>query len=221
VDSISVISTAPSAIISTKTADSSSTHYHSYGTRNAPGYRTRSASVIALNSTFRAKRSFGANSGVNSLSVFSPVNLVLLALFFYLVYARLRPAAVPKLVAPEPLVFKTFTPRTLKPFNGTDDPRVLLAVQGKVFDVTAGKSFYGPGGPYANFAGRDASRGLAKNSFDEEMLTDVDKPIDKLEDLTEEERGSLRDWKGHFEGKYLLVGRLVDEGSEEAKEAGL
>lgn len=87
-------------------------------------------------------------------------------------------------------------------------------MQGHVFDVTAGKSFYGPGGPYSNFAGRDASRGLAKNSFDEEMLTDLDKPIDTLSDLTDEEKESLAGWANHFEGKYLLVGRLVNEGSE-------
>lgn len=90
-----------------------------------------------------------------------------------------------------------------------------------MFDVTSGSSFYGPGGPYSNFAGRDASRGLAKNSFDEEMLTPIDKPIDTLEDLSSEERRSLADWKGHFEGKYLLVGKLVNEGSEDAKEAGI
>jgi membrane-associated progesterone receptor component len=53
-----------------------------------------------------------------------------------------------------------------------------------VFDVTRGGQFYGPGeyksfedgevlnfidGPYGNFAGRDASRGMAKQSFDEGM----------------------------------------------------
>jgi membrane-associated progesterone receptor component len=52
-----------------------------------------------------------------------------------------------------------------------------------VFHATAGKTFYGPGWLYSNFAGRDASRGLAKNSSDEEMLTYVDKPTDKLEDF--------------------------------------
>lgn len=155
------------------------------------------------------------------LSIFTPVNAVLLSLFVYIVYTRLRPAKIPKLTAPEPTVFKTFTPKTLLPFNGTDDPRVYLGVQGKVFDVTAGKSFYGPGGPYSNFAGRDASRGLAKNSFDEEMLTDVDKPLDLLDDLNEEEKRSLHDWAGHFEGKYMLIGRLVNEDSDEAKAAGL
>jgi len=37
------------------------------------------------------------------------------------------------------------------------------------------------GGPYENFAGRDASRGLACQSFDEEMLTaDLTAPLDDL-----------------------------------------
>ena len=65
-------------------------------------------------------------------------------------------------------------------------------------------------GPYGNFAGRDASRGLAKNSFDKSMLTSLDAPIDKLEDLNDEEKESLSDWAGHFEGKYQLVGKLIE-----------
>ena len=57
---------------------------------------------------------------------------------------------------------------------------------------------------YAKFAGRDASRGMAKQSFDEgaclrhdavfpdlngraEMLTPIDQPLDKLEDLKADE----------------------------------
>lgn len=51
------------------------------------------------------------------------------------------------------------------------------------------------GGPYANFAGRDASRGLAKNSFDLDMLTDPNEAIDKLEDLNADEWESLREWE--------------------------
>ena len=51
------------------------------------------------------------------------------------------------------------------------------------------------------------------------MLTEISAPIDSLEDLKEEERVALNGWAEHFEGKYLLVGRLVEEGSEEAKEA--
>lgn len=58
---------------------------------------------------------------------------------------------------------------------------------------------------YGNFAGRDASRGMAKQSFDigtlfilllasghhiemnVEMLTPVDQPLDKLTDLKQDE----------------------------------
>ncbi|RPA92987.1 cytochrome b5 [Choiromyces venosus 120613-1] len=157
-----------------------------------------------------------------AISIFTPVNLILLALSLYLIYTRLRPSPSPSPPLPSSssaIVFKTFTPKTLQPFNGTDNPKVYLAVNRKVFDVTAGKSFYGPGGPYSNFAGRDASRGLALNSFDEEVLTEVGAPIDTLAGLGEEERAALDGWAKHFEGKYLLVGRLVEEGSEEAKEA--
>jgi membrane-associated progesterone receptor component len=111
----------------------------------------------------------------------------------------------------EPLVFKTYTPTTLAKYNGTDDPRVLIAVLGKVYDVTAGKSFYGPGGPYANFAGHDASRGLAKNSFDISMIMPIDGPIDTLDDLSESERMALADWNSLFSGKYPVAGELVND----------
>lgn len=87
---------------------------------------------------------------------------------------------------------------------------VYLAVRGRVFDVTSGRNFYGPGGPYENFAGRDASRGLACHSFDEEMLTkDLDGPLDKLEGLGSEEMESLQGWEERFDSKYMVVGKLV------------
>ena len=35
---------------------------------------------------------------------------------------------------------------------------------------------------------RDASRGLAKNSFDPDILTDINEPIDTLTDLTAVEK---------------------------------
>ena len=92
---------------------------------------------------------------------------------------------------------------------------VYLSVRGQVFDVTSGRNFYGPGGPYENFAGRDASRGLACGSFDEEMLTkDLLGPLDKLEGLGPEEMEALRGWEERFEEKYLVVGRLIAVGEE-------
>ena len=81
---------------------------------------------------------------------------------------------------------------------------MYLAVRGKVFDVTPGKNFYGPGGPYENFAGRDASRGLACGSFDEDMLTkDLHGPLDDLSGLGPDEMQAMQDWEDKFTGTLL------------------
>lgn len=150
----------------------------------------------------------------------TPINFILASLFILILYHQLKPK--PKVVLPAaapPVVFRTFTPPTLLPYNGTNNMPVYLAVRGRVFDVTSGRNFYGPGGPYQNFAGRDASRGLACGSFDEEMLTkDLQAPLDKLDGLGAEELEALRGWEERFEEKYLVVGRLVavgDEGKDE------
>ena len=50
----------------------------------------------------------------------------------------------------QPMKKRDYTPRQLKPFDGTkseDNPegRILIGVLGKVYDMTKGKSFYGPG----------------------------------------------------------------------------
>ncbi|KAK6354751.1 hypothetical protein TWF696_003888 [Orbilia brochopaga] len=153
-----------------------------------------------------------------AIPLVTPLNLLLASLAAYLVYLRYKPTTLPTLPPqPPPLLYKPYTPRTLQRYNGTDDPRVLLAVKGTVFDVSAGRSFYGPGGPYSIFAGRDASRGLAKGLLEEELLTSVDAPIDSLDDLTAQEREVLDGWFETFEGKYLVVGELVNEGQEEEK----
>ncbi|ODV79962.1 cytochrome b5 [Suhomyces tanzawaensis NRRL Y-17324] len=122
-----------------------------------------------------------------------------------------NPFAEPE-VREEPIVEGKFTPETLQKYNGTDDPKIFIAVKGKVYNVSQGASFYGPGGPYENFAGRDASRGLAKNSFEAELLTPINKPIDTLKDLTDAEIESLDGWEEHFENKYPIVGSLHENG---------
>ncbi|KAF8331073.1 cytochrome b5 [Cantharellus anzutake] len=111
---------------------------------------------------------------------------------------------------PPATLFKKYSPITLSEFNGTKNPKILLAIDRVVYDVTAGKTFYGPDGPYGNFAGRDASRGMAKQSFDLEMLTPVDAPIDPLTDLTDSERDNMRGWSDHFTHKYMTCGELVE-----------
>lgn len=97
---------------------------------------------------------------------------------------------------------------------------VYLAVRGKVFDVTSGRNFYGPGGPYENFAGRDATRGLACGSFDEDMLTkDLEGPLDDLKGLGVDELQALQDWEDRFTEKYLVVGKLISVGEKQMSAA--
>jgi len=92
----------------------------------------------------------------------------------------------------------------LPDFDGTDSSKpLLIAVRGNVYDVTRGRDFYGPGGPYAMFAGKDCTRALAKVSFDEELFTG------DVRDLEAEELEKLDEWIEMFEGKYRRVGRLL------------
>jgi membrane-associated progesterone receptor component len=86
---------------------------------------------------------------IKSMPIATPINLILLSLFIVVVYLQLRPkAAVSLPKSPAPVVFRTFTPSTLLPFNGIDGAPVYLAVRGRVFDVTSGRNFYGPVCPH-------------------------------------------------------------------------
>lgn len=62
--------------------------------------------------------------------------------------------------------------------------------------------FYGPGGPYALFAGKDASRALAKMSFEDKDLTG------DITGLGPFELEALQDWEYKFMSKYVKVGTV-------------
>ncbi|KAJ3009721.1 hypothetical protein HKX48_007775 [Thoreauomyces humboldtii] len=135
---------------------------------------------------------------------FTPINCALLIILVVLVsavrtpvHAQVPPAQHP----PAPIILRNFTMKELLAFDGRDSSPIYMAVMGRVYDVSRGRDFYGPGGPYENFAGRDASRGLSKQSFDEDMLSDPTGPIDALVDIDKDERQALREWAQHFETK--------------------
>lgn len=50
---------------------------------------------------------------------------------------------------------------------------IYLALNGTIYDVTAGRSMYGPGGSYHFFAGRDASRAFVTGCFDTDLTPDM------------------------------------------------
>ncbi|KAF1658707.1 UNVERIFIED_CONTAM: Protein vem-1, partial [Eudyptes robustus] len=76
----------------------------------------------------------------------------------------------------------------LRPYDGVQDERVLLAVCGNIYDVTRGKDFYGPGGPYEKLAGHDATRALA--TFDAKAVKDEH---DDLEGLTQDDLNDAKE----------------------------
>lgn len=93
----------------------------------------------------------------------------------------------------------------LASFDGSDPGRpLLIAVRGEVYDVGRGRSFYGPGGPYGMFAGKDCTRALAKLSFDPEDFTS------NVDGLSQEELDKLEEWIEMFRDKYRRVGRLLE-----------
>ncbi|KAJ2785228.1 Dihydrodipicolinate synthase [Coemansia javaensis] len=119
---------------------------------------------------------------------------------------RFAMEGVRKVVPPK----RDFAHKELAEYDGRDEATPLyIAVKGIVYDVSSNREFYGPGGPYANFAGRDASRGLALSSFDKDVVTSPDEPIDDLGDLDKSEQASLDEWAEFFAGKYTPIGRLV------------
>ncbi|VDM18252.1 unnamed protein product [Hydatigera taeniaeformis] len=103
---------------------------------------------------------------------------------------------------------RDFTIQELSQFNGNGpDGRILIAVNGNVFDVTNnGKDFYGKDGPYAIFAGRDASRSLTMFTTD---IPPSNEEYDDLSDLTSEQMKSLKEWELQFRERYPLVGKLL------------
>ena len=99
---------------------------------------------------------------------------------------------------------RDYTLAELAQYDGSDPRKpLLLAIRGEVYDVGRGRDFYGPGGPYAMFAGKDCTRALAKVAFERELFTG------DMEGLDQEELDKLEEWIEMFEGKYRRIGRLL------------
>ncbi|KAG6462623.1 hypothetical protein O3G_MSEX013372 [Manduca sexta] len=137
----------------------------------------------------------------------SPLNLVLIAIIVYIIYKIIKSnfeseKSYPPPPPPLPKLRKDLTVAELKKYDGTQsDGRVLLAVNSVIFDVTKGKRFYGPGGPYAAFAGKDATRGLATG----EVAASENDEYDPCSDLTADEIASAKEWEEQFRGNWIFI----------------
>lgn len=118
-------------------------------------------------------------------------------------------------VIPETVQLGDVTEHELRAYDGSDPNKpLLMAIKGKIYDVSRSRMFYGPGGPYAMFVGRDASRALALMSFDPRDLTG------NTEGLSDSEHEVLQDWEYKFMDKYVKVGQIVSERTRKHTENG-
>ncbi|XP_076886926.1 membrane steroid-binding protein 1-like [Bidens hawaiensis] len=113
---------------------------------------------------------------------------------------------------PPPVQLGEISEEELKAYDGNDPQKpLLMAIKSQIYDVSQSRMFYGPGGPYALFAGKDASRALAKMSFEEKDLNG------DLTGLGAFELDALQDWEYKFMSKYVKVGTIKKpEGAPEA-----
>lgn len=133
------------------------------------------------------------------------------------------------------------TDAELAAYDGSNPAKpVYLALNGTIFDVSAGRRIYGPGGSYNVFAGKDAARGFITGCFAEDSTPDLrgaewtyipqDVPEVGAEGLTGEQknyrsqevrkaqkmvRDTIEGWAKMFRGEqgkdYFEVGQVVRE----------
>jgi len=114
-----------------------------------------------------------------------------------------EPAPAPRKITPKaPIVERAYTIEEIRGSDGSSNTPILIAIKGKVYDVSKGRQSYGPQGPYHVFAGHDASVALGKGSLD---ASDLDKDYTTL---NPSEMSSLNEWIAMYEAKYERVGWL-------------
>ena len=108
----------------------------------------------------------------------------------------------------------TMTAQELTFFTGEDDSPLYICISGRIYDVSAGRKFYGPDGNYHGFVGRDATRAFATGCKLEACISS------STDGLTEKEFKEIDKWLELYEthDKYSFVGFLVDDPVEIALE---
>lgn len=129
------------------------------------------------------------------------------------------------------------TPAQLSEYDGSvAGLPIYLAINGSIFDVSAGRHSYGPGGGYNVFAGRDATRAFVTGCFledrtddmrgaelmyvpvedEEETISNAEKKIRAEKERREARkkmRKEIKKWEDFYgtSTKYFKVGNVVGE----------
>jgi len=99
----------------------------------------------------------------------------------------------------------------LSQFNGILHERLLVSVEGKIYDVTRRWDLYGPSKKYNVFTGNDATYALATMSTEKESMNRFDVALNK------EQKQILGEWIAKYkENKYPVVGKLIREKSSKS-----
>ncbi|VDO36664.1 unnamed protein product [Haemonchus placei] len=151
----------------------------------------------------------------------SALDWVLLALLLVLFYRWLKRRGEPEIALPKPVTVaplpkQDMTLAELRKYDGAQDEHVLFALNGTIYDVSRGRNFYGPGGPYSAFAGRDATRALSTMD-----VKDVRDEWDDHEDFTADQKDSALEWETSLKTKYPAVGKLIKDGDPRTDYSGL
>ncbi|KAK9469992.1 cytochrome b5-like heme/steroid binding domain-containing protein [Dipodascopsis tothii] len=100
---------------------------------------------------------------------------------------------------------RLFSEAELARYSGAADRPVFLAINGSVYDVSAGRATYGTGGSYAFFAGRDGARAFVTGCFRSDVTHDL-RGLDP-----DEAAAQIAGWQRFFAAspKYFYVGTVA------------
>lgn len=97
-----------------------------------------------------------------------------------------------------------FTKEQLSKYDGTEESLGLyIGIYGRVYDVSSGRQYYGPGGTYSFFAGCDGTKAFVTGEFNEKGL------IDDVSEFDSRRLLELHHWLEFYEKTYHFVGKLI------------
>ena len=100
--------------------------------------------------------------------------------------------------------------------TGQDGNPILLALFGRVYDVSSGEKFYGKEGKYSFFAGRDVTRALSTGCLSHSCLGSIDGENEVIQLNEKAKKEGLR-WVSFFDthDSYSHVGMVSEAQSIE------